>query len=109
MIQFIKLRINTSLSKTFSKLFQNLKECLPMEYQCPVPLFDRVGKLVMQVFEPVQILLERLAMYRSLKDQTVERFGNEHFEKWDKAYSFFVGLYSSGELGGGRFLAQKIK
>ena len=55
-----------------------------------------------------QILIERLAMYRSLKDQTVERFGNEHFKKWDKAYSFFVGLYSSGELGGGRFLAQKI-
>ena len=27
MIQFINSRINTSLSKTFSKFFQNLEEC----------------------------------------------------------------------------------
>jgi cyclopropane fatty-acyl-phospholipid synthase-like methyltransferase len=57
--------------------------------------------------EWARILVERLAMYRSLKDQTVARFGNEHFEKWDRAYSFFVRLYTSGELGGGRFLARK--
>ena len=57
MIQFIKLRINTSLSKTFSKFFQNLEECPPMEYQCPALLFGQVGKLVMQVFEPAQILI----------------------------------------------------
>ena len=57
MIQFINSRINTSLSKTFSKFFQNLEECPPMEYQCTVPIFGRVGKLVMQVFEPAQILI----------------------------------------------------
>ena len=54
-----------------------------------------------------RILLDRLAMYRSLKGQTVERFGAEHFEKWDDTYSFFVGLYQSGELGGGRFIARR--
>ena len=53
------------------------------------------------------ILIDRLAMYRSLKDQTVERFGSAHFTKWDNAYSFFVGLYETGELGGGRFLARR--
>ena len=53
------------------------------------------------------ILDDRLAMYRGLKDQTVERFGEAHFAKWDSAYSFFVGLYHTGELGGGRFLAQR--
>jgi len=57
--------------------------------------------------EWAQILVERLVMYRSLKDQTVARFGDAHFEKWDRAYSFFVKLYTSGELGGGRFLARK--
>ena len=57
--------------------------------------------------EWARILVERLAMYRSLKDQTVTRFGNAHFDKWDRAYSFFVELYTSGELGGGRFLARK--
>lgn len=53
------------------------------------------------------ILVDRLAMYRSLKDQTVARFGAAHFEQWDKAYSFFVSLYETGELGGGRFLARR--
>jgi ubiquinone/menaquinone biosynthesis C-methylase UbiE len=57
--------------------------------------------------EWAQILVERLAMYRSLKGQTIARFGNKHFEKWDRAYSSFVRLYDSGELGGGRFLARK--
>jgi len=53
------------------------------------------------------ILAERLLMYRSLEDQTVDRFGEAHFAKWDNAYSFFVGLYETGELGGGRFLARR--
>ena len=57
--------------------------------------------------EWAQVLVKRLAMYRHLKDQTVARFGSSHFEKWDRTYSFFVGLYTSGELGGGRFLARK--
>lgn len=53
------------------------------------------------------ILVDRLAMYRRLRDQTVARFGAAHFEKWDRAYAFFVGLYRTGELGGGRFLARR--
>lgn len=53
------------------------------------------------------ILSDRLAMYRSLKDQTVERFGSARFTEWDNAYSFFVGLYETGKLGGGRFLARR--
>ena len=56
-----------------------------------------------------QILIDRLAMYRNLKEQTVSSFGLEHFEKWDSTYSFFVSLYRSGELGGGRFVAQRPK
>lgn len=56
-----------------------------------------------------QILIDRLAMYRSLKEQTVSSFGLTHFQKWDRTYSFFVDLYRSGELGGGRFVARKPK
>ena len=56
-----------------------------------------------------QILIDRLAMYRSLKEQTVSSFDLAHFQKWDRTYSFFVGLYRSGELGGGRFVAHKPK
>ena len=54
-----------------------------------------------------RILKDRLAMYRGLEGQTVERFGRAHFEKWDSAYSFFVGCYDSGELGGGRLIATR--
>lgn len=53
------------------------------------------------------ILLDRLTMYRSLKGQTVDRFGIAHYVNWDDAYSFFVGLFETGELAGGRFLAQR--
>jgi len=53
------------------------------------------------------ILMERLAMYRSLRDQTIERFGEAHYARWDQAYGFFVGLYETGELGGGRFLVRR--
>ena len=53
------------------------------------------------------ILIERLSMYRSLKGQTVEKYGSQHFAKWDNAYSFFVGLYQTENLGGGRFLARR--
>jgi len=53
------------------------------------------------------ILMERLAMYRSLRDQTIERFGEAHYTRWDDAYGFFVGLYETGELGGGRFLVRQ--
>ena len=54
------------------------------------------------------ILVKRLAMYRSLKDQTIKRFGEDGFRKWDDAYAFFVGLYQTGELGGGRFSATRL-
>lgn len=54
-----------------------------------------------------EILKGRLAMYRGLKEHTVAKFGTEHFRKWDEAYAHFVGLYEAGELGGGRFVAEK--
>ncbi|MEM8703237.1 MAG: methyltransferase domain-containing protein [Pseudomonadota bacterium] len=54
------------------------------------------------------ILVKRLTMYRSLKEQTIKRFGEDGFRKWDDAYAFFVGLYRTGELGGGRFSATRL-
>ncbi|MEX0349381.1 MAG: class I SAM-dependent methyltransferase [Paracoccaceae bacterium] len=51
------------------------------------------------------ILVDRLAMYRDLKDQTIERFGQAHFDRWDSAYAFFVDQYKTGELSGARVLA----
>jgi ubiquinone/menaquinone biosynthesis C-methylase UbiE len=54
-----------------------------------------------------QILVQRLAMYRSLKDDTVRKFGAEHFRSWDDTYAFFVSLFRKGKLGGGRFVARK--
>ncbi|WP_157961877.1 methyltransferase domain-containing protein [Acuticoccus kandeliae] len=53
------------------------------------------------------ILANRLAMYRGLKEQTVARYGEAHFDRWDSAYNFFVSLYRTGEMGGGRFVARK--
>lgn len=54
-----------------------------------------------------EILVKRLAMYRSLKATTVSRFGAGRHEEWDRYYSFFVGMYTEGKLGGGRFVARK--
>ncbi len=54
-----------------------------------------------------EILEQRLEMYRSLKATTVEKFGADHFERWDATYAFFVGLFAQGELGGGRFVARR--
>jgi len=56
-----------------------------------------------------QILVQRLAMYRGLADDTVRKFGADHFQKWDRTYAFFVGLFSAGKLGGGRFIARREK
>ena len=39
-------------------------------------------------------------MYRSLETQTVTRLGREHFDRYDRAYEHFVGLYKSGVLSG---------
>jgi len=52
------------------------------------------------------ILVGRLEMYRSLRDTTVERFGQAHYDKWDRMYSTFVGLYVAGKLGGARIVAK---
>lgn len=52
------------------------------------------------------ILRQRLEMFRSLKEETIEKFGEAHYRKWDDTYSFFVGLYATKKLGGGRFVAR---
>jgi ubiquinone/menaquinone biosynthesis C-methylase UbiE len=57
--------------------------------------------------EWTRILVERLAMYRSLESQTVARLGREHFERYDRAYEHFVGLYRSGVLAGALIHARK--
>jgi len=47
-----------------------------------------------------QILIERHAMYRSLKAQTIQNLGIDHFERYDRAYDHFVNLFSTRKLGG---------
>ena len=54
-----------------------------------------------------EVLVKRLAMYRSLRDTTVAKFGAAHFTAWDHTYSFFVGLFTAGKLGGARIVARK--
>jgi SAM-dependent methyltransferase len=49
------------------------------------------------------ILRERLRMYRSLREDTVARFGQAWYEEYSQLYAFFVGLVEVGKLGGGRF------
>ena len=48
------------------------------------------------------VLVGRLEMYRSLRDTTVAKFGLERFDEYDRAYEHFVGLFTSGILGGYR-------
>lgn len=55
-----------------------------------------------------QILIERLAMYRSLRDTTVAKFGEARFLEYDRAYSHFVGLFVAGKLGGVRIIARQF-
>ena len=57
--------------------------------------------------EWARILVSRLAMYRSLRASTVAQFGESRGESWDRAYSFFVGLYETGQLGGVRVTARR--
>jgi ubiquinone/menaquinone biosynthesis C-methylase UbiE len=59
--------------------------------------------------EWTRILVERLAMYRSLEAQTVARLGREHFERYDRAYEHFVGLYQTGVLAGALIHARKAR
>ena len=54
-----------------------------------------------------RILVDRLAMYRSLRVNTVAKFGEARGESWDRAYSFFVSLYTTGQLGGARLIARR--
>ena len=55
------------------------------------------------------ILIARLEMYRSLKDTTIQRFGEAHYEKWDRKYAAFVGLYAANKLGGALVVARKVE
>jgi sarcosine/dimethylglycine N-methyltransferase len=57
--------------------------------------------------EWTRILVDRHAMYRSLETQTVSRLGREHFDRYDRAYEHFVGLYKSGVLSGALVHADK--
>jgi sarcosine/dimethylglycine N-methyltransferase len=59
--------------------------------------------------EWTRILVERHAMYRSLESDTVARLGREHFERYDRAYGHFVGLYRSGVLAGALVHAVKAR
>ncbi|HMN81135.1 MAG TPA: methyltransferase domain-containing protein [Burkholderiaceae bacterium] len=54
-----------------------------------------------------EVLVARLAMYRSLRDTTVAKFGDAHFDAWDRTYAFFVGLFVAGRLGGTRIVARR--
>jgi len=54
-----------------------------------------------------RILQQRLEMYRSLKEETVEKFGEKHYRRWDETYSFFVSLFGEKKLGGGRFIGKR--
>ena len=55
--------------------------------------------------EWARILRGRLEMYRSLRDDTVARFGEAHYEEYVGNYAFFVGLVEAGNLGGARIQA----
>ena len=71
------------------------------------------GMTVVRLFDLTQewtrILIERHAMYRSLESHTVARLGREHFERYDRAYEHFVGLYQSGVLAGALIHAVKAQ
>ena len=54
-----------------------------------------------------EILVERLAMYKSLGDQTRARFGEGREKEWEEGYTFFVDSVVAGRLGGCRFAARK--
>jgi len=54
-----------------------------------------------------RILVQRLAMYRSLGTDTERKFGAARSRQWDETYAFFVGCFEGGKLGGGRFIARR--
>jgi sarcosine/dimethylglycine N-methyltransferase len=57
--------------------------------------------------EWTDVLRGRLAMYRSLQADTMREFGEAHYRRYDESYTYFVGLYAEGVLGGGRIVARK--
>jgi hypothetical protein len=67
---------------------------------CRVELRDDLSE------EWKRILVDRLAMYRSLRDTTIAKFGEARFLEYDRAYSHFVGLFAADKLGGVRIVAQ---
>ncbi|WP_372573338.1 class I SAM-dependent methyltransferase [Ruegeria jejuensis] len=95
---------------------QRLERELALAGLCTIPEYcqrlERAGFAVQKAIDLGEtwreILIERLAMYRSLKDQTVERFGQAHFDNWDSAYAFFVDQYRTGDLSGVRLLATRL-
>lgn len=54
-----------------------------------------------------EVLVRRLEMYRSLRETTIEKFGEDHFRRWDETYAFFVSLFADGQLGGARLVATR--
>jgi ubiquinone/menaquinone biosynthesis C-methylase UbiE len=67
---------------------------------CRVELRDDLSE------EWKHILVDRLAMYRSLRDTTIAKFGEARFLEYDQVYSHFVGLFVAGKLGGARIIAR---
>ncbi len=57
--------------------------------------------------EWTRILIDRHAMYRTLQAQTVSRLGQAHFDRYDRAYEHFVGLYRTGVMAGALFHARR--
>lgn len=55
--------------------------------------------------EWIEILRERLRMYRALREQTIARLGAARYDEYNQLYAFFVGLVEAGKLGGARFSA----
>ena len=54
------------------------------------------------------ILINRLEMFRSLRETTVEKFGESRYKEFDNAYSHFVGCFVANKLGGVRIVARKV-
>jgi hypothetical protein len=44
-------------------------------------------------------------VYRDLREETTARFGEEHYNRYDHNYAFFVRLVETGKLGGVRLRA----
>jgi ubiquinone/menaquinone biosynthesis C-methylase UbiE len=53
------------------------------------------------------IVRERLAMYRSMRDDITRRLGDQTYEQYDQLYTFFVTLIESHKLSGARLTATR--